>query len=197
MDDGSTDETGEALAQLAHPRLVYIKQPNRGPASARNKGVEAASGYYVALTDDDCVPVKPWPWPLVARLEKEGRLVAGVGGRVRPLHRRLLSRYYTFHRILEPPPSCSYLVTANCAYRREVVLEVGGFDSGIKHPGGEDAGLSMKIRAEGYHLVFETTAIVLHEYRESLTDFVKTFYRYGRGCAYVMGKRTETSGSVR
>jgi hypothetical protein len=66
-------------------------------------------------------------------------------------------------------------------------LEVGGFDTRIKQPGGEDPCLSASIRARGYRLVFEPGATVLHEYRESITDFVRTFYRYGKGCAYVKG----------
>ena len=188
VDDGSLDGTASALARMAHPHLLYVRQVNGGPASARNTGIGLASGDYIAFTDDDCVPVEPWPWPLVERLERESTEVAGVGGRVQPLHEGLFSRYYTFHRILEPPTSCSYLVTANCAYRRDVLVSVGGFDTGIRHPGGEDPGLSIKMRAAGYRLVFEPRAVVLHDYRESLKDFVRTFYRYGRGCAYVMGQ---------
>ena len=152
-------------------------------------------GDYIAFTDDDCVPVEPWPWPLVKHLESAGSQIAGVGGRVLPLRDGLLSRYYSFHHILEPPESCSYLVTANCIYRRGVLVRVGGFDTNITHPGGEDVGLSTKVRAEGYRLAFEPNATVLHDYRESLQDFAKTFYRYGKGCAYVMGKRVGSAPS--
>ena len=196
VDDGSSDGTEKAISQVAHPHLTYVRQRNGGPASARNRGIEVASGEFVAFTDDDCVPVHPWPWPLVARLEQEGPRIAGAGGRVQLLRNGLFARYYTFHRILEPPSSCSYLVTANCAYRRRILLELGGFDEGIKHPGGEDPGLSMKARARGYGLAFEPDAVVLHEYRESLVDFVRTFYRYGKGCGYVMGKRISAPTAI-
>ena len=187
VDDGSTDGTAEAVKEIGHPHLVYVRRANGGPASARNTGIELASGDYVAFTDDDCLPIAPWPWPLVERLEQEGPQCAGVGGRVRPLKDGVISRYYTFHRILEPPDSCSYLVTANCVYWREVLLSVGGFDSRIRHPGGEDPCLSFDVRRLGYTLVFEPDAVVMHDYRESFSDFWKTFYRYGRGCAHVLG----------
>ncbi len=196
VDDGSTDGTEEVIARVSHPRLVYIRQPQAGPASARNRGVEVASGDYVVFTDDDCVPVEPWPWPLVRRLEQEDGLVAGVGGQVRPLHSGMFSRYYTFHRILEPPSSCSYLVTANCAYRKRVLFEVGGFDSQIKSAGGEDSGLSINVRTRGYRFMFEPRATVLHEYRESFRYFLHTFYRYGKGCGYVMGKRVVAIANI-
>ena len=187
VDDGSTDATEEAVSTAVHPNLRYIRQQNGGPASARNTGVEAASGQFVAFTDDDCIPTGTWPWPLINRLQQEGNSVGGVEGRVKPWSNGLLARYYTFHRILEPPASCSYLVTANCAYRRQAILDVGGFETEIKHPGGEDPGLSVKVRSKGYQLAFEPTAIVYHEYRESLKDFIRTFYRYGEGCARVSG----------
>ena len=187
VDDGSTDGTTEAIEQTHLSNLIYIKQLNSGPSAARNTGIKASSGEYVAFVDDDCVPVSPWPWPLFDRLQHESSRIAGVGGSVRPLQNGLLSRYYTFHRILEPPDSCAYLVTANCAYRRKTLEEVGGFDTRIRQPGGEDPALSMRVRLAGYQLVFEPTAMVMHDYRESLADFIKTFYRYGRGNAYVMG----------
>ena len=193
IDDGSSDGTDEAVKHIDHPHLIYTKQPNGGPAIARNTGISLASGHYIAFIDDDCVPVEDWPWPLVDRIELEGPECAGVGGRVLPLRNNLLSRYYTFHRILEPPESCSYLVTANCIFRRKILLSVGGFNSQIKQAGGEDAGLSINIRELGYHLSFEPNGVVFHEYREGLLDFIKTFYRYGRGCAHVLGQRTKTA----
>ena len=196
VDDGSSDGTEHAVYGAKHPRLVFVGQENRGPAAARNAGLAIASAPYVAFTDDDCVPVPPWPWPLVERLEQEDERVAGVGGAVRPLNEGVLSRYYTFHRILEPPPTCAYLVTANCTYRLAQVLAVGGFDATIRQAGGEDPDLSMRIRASGFRFVFEPRGIVLHDYRESLRDFVRTFYRYGRGCGYVMDKRTHPPAAI-
>ena len=186
VDDGSTDGTHNAVRSVNHANLMYIRQVNGGPASARNAGIAAASGEFVVFTDDDCVPTGSWPWPLVNRLSNAATGVAGVGGRVLPVNGGLFSRYYTFHRILEPPPNCAYVVTANCTYRKEVLVEVGGFDSAIKHPGGEDPALSAAVRTAGYSLGYEPSAVVLHEYRESLWDFLKTFNRYGKGCANVV-----------
>lgn len=51
--DGSTDGTEAALAQIGDPRLRVISQPNRGAAAARNAGIDAARGRYVAFLDCD------------------------------------------------------------------------------------------------------------------------------------------------
>lgn len=186
VDDGSEDETSKVPGRVAHPRLTYVRQLNHGPAVARNLGARIATGEILIFTDDDCVPAQGWPWPLVERLRKEPDEIGGVGGAVLPLKDGVVSRYSTFHRILEPPVSCSYLVTANCAYRRDAFEAAGGFDETIHTPGGEDPDLAFRVRARGYRLVFEPSATVSHDYRENLLDFARTFYRYGKGCAHVL-----------
>jgi glycosyltransferase involved in cell wall biosynthesis len=183
VDDGSTDGTRDTIKSLHRPNLTYIHQSNAGPASARNTGVANARSEFVAFTDDDCVPAEDWPLTLARRLSHESKRVAGVGGRVLPLRDGWIARYSTLHHILEPPPSCSYLVTANCCYRRSAILEANGFDERLRHPGGEDTSLARAVRRRGYLLGFEPAAIVFHDYRESLVDFARTFFRYGQGCA--------------
>ncbi len=138
------------------------------------------------FTDDDRVAAQWWPLSLVEKLSREPRTVGGVGGQVLPLGRGLVSRYSTFHRILEPPASCSYLVTANCAYRREAFEAAGGFDEAIRKPGGEDPDLAFRVRAKGYLLVHEPSVVVHHDYCENPLDFARTFYRCGKGCVYVV-----------
>lgn len=186
IDDGSTDHTPQVVQAVKHPRLRYIRKPNGGPASARNVGIRHAHGGVVAFTDDDCVPTPEWPHRLADRLLREPTSVGGVGGTVLPLKDGWVSRYSTFHRILEAPPSCSYVVTANCAYRCDVLDLVGGFNETIRRPGGEDPELAFRVRRVGYTLVHEPSAVVHHDYRESLSDFARTFYRYGRGCAHIV-----------
>src|SRR4051812_19987677 len=63
-DDGSTDRTPEILA--AHPELHTVRQPNSGPAAARNAAVGASSGELLAIFDADDL------WP-PTRLRGRGR----------------------------------------------------------------------------------------------------------------------------
>lgn len=54
VDDGSTDGTDEILQKSKYGSAVsYFKQANQGPASARNLGLEHASGEYVFFLDSD------------------------------------------------------------------------------------------------------------------------------------------------
>jgi len=55
VDDGSTDNTCEVAAQFTDPRIRYIYQENRGLSAARNTGIRAAKGEFIALLDADDV----------------------------------------------------------------------------------------------------------------------------------------------
>ncbi|WP_337245966.1 glycosyltransferase family 2 protein [Luteimonas sp. gir] len=55
VDDGSNDDTERQLEELADPRVRYIRQPNAGACVARNTGMLAARGHYIALLDSDDV----------------------------------------------------------------------------------------------------------------------------------------------
>ncbi|MFC1719820.1 glycosyltransferase family A protein [Pseudomonadota bacterium] len=52
VDDGSTDSTARIAHKFAK-KLTYVRQSNQGTASARNAGVDVASGEYFAFLDQD------------------------------------------------------------------------------------------------------------------------------------------------
>jgi glycosyltransferase involved in cell wall biosynthesis len=51
-DDGSTDATAAVMARYGEP-VRYLCQPTAGPAAARNLGLRAARGEFVAFLDQD------------------------------------------------------------------------------------------------------------------------------------------------
>jgi GT2 family glycosyltransferase len=191
VNDASTDDTAEQLARWeadGHLPLVVVNRTNNaGPATARNEGIRLVHTDWVAFTDDDCRPEPNWLEELLNTASHAPADYAGVGGRVLADEEGIIGAYMTQHRILEPPTSCSYLVTANCVYRKAVLDRVGGFDESVRWPGGEDPGLAFKVRAAGYRLGYCEDAVVYHHYRESFFEFARTFFRYGRGCRLVMG----------
>jgi len=54
VDDGSDDETRDVIRRFEDSRIRYIRHDSsRGGAAARNSGIEAATGEYIAFLDDD------------------------------------------------------------------------------------------------------------------------------------------------
>lgn len=53
IDDGSTDDTRDVVCGVSDPRVKYVFQENSGAPAARNKGINLASGRYLAFLDSD------------------------------------------------------------------------------------------------------------------------------------------------
>lgn len=53
VDDGSTDNTHEIVSDFASPKIKYLYQKNQGPPTARNAGIRASAGRYIAFLDAD------------------------------------------------------------------------------------------------------------------------------------------------
>ncbi len=53
VDDGSKDDPAAVIAKFADSRIHFIRQPNRGGGAARNAGIDAARGRFVAPLDSD------------------------------------------------------------------------------------------------------------------------------------------------
>jgi glycosyltransferase involved in cell wall biosynthesis len=52
VDDGSSDDTAEVVA-MRYPQVTLIRKPNGGAATARNAGIRAARGEFIAFLDAD------------------------------------------------------------------------------------------------------------------------------------------------
>jgi GT2 family glycosyltransferase len=187
IDDASPEPIARVLSEFEHSLDIQcIRQPWRqGPAAARNRGIAAARSPLIAFTDNDCVVQPSWARELTAHLQDASPKVAGVGGRTLAVGHDIFSRYYSYHKLLDPylhQGRYLYVVTANCAFRRSALEEVGGFDEELRQPGGEDPGVCFKLLERGYVLNYRPEAVVHHHYRPGLADFARTLFRYGKGC---------------
>jgi glycosyltransferase involved in cell wall biosynthesis len=70
VDDGSTDKTTEVLRRFGG-QVTYIRQVHRGLAVARNTGIRAARGQYIAFLDSDDLWIREKLSLQVARLDAE------------------------------------------------------------------------------------------------------------------------------
>ena len=73
INDGSTDNSLAVLQQFAakDPRFVIINQENAGVSAARNRGIQAATGRYLAFVDGDDYIQKDFIAKAVDALQRE------------------------------------------------------------------------------------------------------------------------------
>ena len=128
-----------------------LRSWGRGPAAARNTGWRASEAPWVAFLDDDVLPPADWVAALRRDLDACGPDVAATQGRVHvPLP---AGRRPTDWERSTAGLATAVWATADMAYRREALEEVGGFDERFPRAYREDADLGLRVTAAGWRIV--------------------------------------------
>jgi histidinol-phosphate phosphatase family protein len=131
--------------------VEIVKGSGRGPAAARNAGWRASRADWVAFLDDDVVVPSGWRAALAADLRDLPERVAGSQGRIRvPLPRE--RRPTDWERNVAGLEEARW-ATADMAYRRAALAELGGFDERFPRAYREDADLALRAEKAGFELV--------------------------------------------
>lgn len=186
VDNGSTDGTWELINSYGAPVRGLQETRLRGSYAARNTGIAASRGRIIAFTDADCVPRPNWLKLLVDGFDDP--TVGCVGGQVVGLppqsaaevfaqRKGVLNQEQAFKGSYRP-----HFATANVAYRREVLEELGGFEACLESGG--DADLCWRMQKEtDWGIRFQPAALVEHHHRMNWRELWKQYHRYGRGRA--------------
>ncbi|MHB0875268.1 MAG: glycosyltransferase family 2 protein [Anaerolineae bacterium] len=162
VDDGSTDGTVAAI-EANGDGAVLLRQAHAGPAAARNLGAARARADIVLFTDADCVPAEDWAEQLLAAFQ-DPEVVGAKGvyfGREGTLVERFVQlEYEDKYERMARRRYIDFIDTYCAAYRRQVLLSVGGFDTSIM--AGEDQELSFRLAEAGHKMVFAPQARVRH-----------------------------------
>lgn len=179
VDDGSTDKTKDVVTKY---NVRYIKQPNQGPATARNKGIMESKGEVIFFTDSDCII----PADVITKYRKHfiHPDVAGVGGTYKTLNEgksvaRFVGLEISYRHKLQGQ-DVKVVGSFNSAFRKEVLDEVGGFDEKFPTASGEDFDLCYRIIKLGHTLKFDDEIFVYHEHPSSIHKYLIQQYRRGK-----------------
>jgi GT2 family glycosyltransferase len=191
VNDGSTDTT----ASIAHEYpFRVISTENRGLSSARNLGLEAATGEIVAYTDDDAHPDPQWLKYLAATFMNTSH--AGVGGpNIAPRDDGLIAECVAnapggpIHVLLNDSEA-EHIPGCNMAFRKAALQEIGGFDPQYR-AAGDDVDVCWRIQQKGWTLGISPAAVVWHHRRNSVRDYWKQQQGYGKAESLLEGKWPE------
>ncbi|MBM7616210.1 glycosyltransferase [Alkaliphilus hydrothermalis] len=204
-DNGSTDNTQNIILEYEkkHPNLIkYLDASDcPGGGKTREKLVDHCSGEIVVCTDADIVAHPDWIKELVKPFAMDPQ-IGCVGGEIlsqvldennlveqyckqRDLlkvskRRRIKTEgYIRGFRDLAPSDIVGwytpFFATANCAYRKDVIYEVGNdWDDN-----NDDEHFGFKVALKGYKQYFTSAAIIYHLHRNSVEGLKKQLHYYG------------------
>jgi GT2 family glycosyltransferase len=187
VSDGSTDGTNEYLTHEPPIELVLVAQGNRGPAAARNRGIEASSGSIVLFVDDDVIAAPDLVQRHVDSHRAGGAGLAVIGPMLTPpdAHMRpwvrweqtMLYRQYEAMRrgLYDATPRQFY--TGNASVDRDSLLASGGFDPRFRRA--EDLDLAYRMETAGLRFVFNPHAVGYHYADRSFGSWLRNARDYG------------------
>jgi glycosyltransferase involved in cell wall biosynthesis len=189
VNDGSTDRTLEIAQGFPYCRI--ISQPNKGLSVARNVGAEAASGEIVAYTDSDCVADPDWLAYLVAKMQA-AQLVACGGPNFPPPEDSLVPAAVAVSpggptHVLISDDVAEHIAGCNMAFRRDVLLRLGGFDP-VYRAAGDDVDICWRFQDQGYTIGFSPAAVVWHFRRNTVKAYIGQQRGYGKAEALVYSR---------
>jgi glycosyltransferase involved in cell wall biosynthesis len=173
VDDGSTDGTGAVLAAL-DGEIRVVRKPNGGLSSARNAGIAAAEGRYVAFLDAD-------DWWLPEKLARQVELmearpelvfcstttaVRTPEGRMLPDWRCGEGSGTLLERIFAANAHVAGSGSAVLA-RREAFARTGGFDESLRSL--EDIDMWMRLASLGEYACIDAPLTVIEKRGDSMS----------------------------
>ncbi len=203
VDDGSSDGTWEWLsARAPESAVAALRQPNSGPASARNRGVETATGEIVLFLGDDTVPQSGW---LAAHLE-EHRLFGSRGPMATlgytsfphetdgPFQRFINENGAQFgYSLIDDPRAVpfNFFYTSNISMPKSLLENLGGFREDFPAAAWEDIEFSYRAVGEGLSLRYQPRARTVHHHCIQPRTFCRRQRTSGLSAAIFAGLHPE------
>lgn len=181
--------------------VSVIRQPQSGPAVARNTGAARARGRFLAFTDDDCAPAPDWLQKLAVQFAaRPDRLIGGAvvnalpGNPYSTASQLLVGFLYSYYNTDRP----RFFTSNNMAASAQHFRAVGGFDAGLPRAAAEDRELCDRWLHQGRPMTYAPEAVVHHAHALTLRTFWRQHFNYGRGAHYFHQTRAKRGdGKIR
>jgi GT2 family glycosyltransferase len=192
VSDGSTDDSAAIASSYDGIRVLETEQD--GLASARNTGMNAATGEIVAYIDDDAIPDPGWLAQLASTFTA-GRLAAVGGPNVLPPESGWIAECVANApggptHVLVSDREAEHVPGCNMAIRKDALERIGGFDPQFR-AAGDDVDVCWRLLDSGERIGFSPGAVVLHHRRRSVRAYLRQQRGYGKAEALLERKHPD------
>jgi glycosyltransferase involved in cell wall biosynthesis len=184
VDDGSTDGTDSVVAQSCEGSPIpirYLRQDNRGAASARNHGIREARGEIVLFGDDDTIPAGNLVSEHLAWHRKYPEVSVAVLGHVSwspDVHPTPFMKWvglagplFGYHNLSRGTQvDADYFYSNNISLKVEFLRKNGIFDEDFPSCLYEDFELGYRLIRRGLRLLYNPDAVGYHYKNMSFAD---------------------------
>jgi len=180
----------QSAAPTAIDGARTLSVPPRGLSASRNRGIEAASGEIVLVTDDDILVAPGWHRAFVEALVAGGPHTVATG-RVVIGEPEVPGGFAPSSAASERPAAyrgrlaVDVLAGGNMAAWRATLVEIGLFDerlgAGAAFPAAEDNDLGFRLLEAGYEIVYVPEALAVHRAWRPERQHLVYRWRYGLG----------------
>lgn len=190
-DDGSTDATEIRVKNFkSNYKIVYLKQANSGPATARNNAIKHAIGKYLLILNDDAILENDVLSGHYRHQKTSGTNIAVMGTFDYPQPE--MEKIFTYLAVKSDfifPASklvtgglynYLYFWTCNISVERELVIKAGMFDENFREPMAEDIELGLRMQRLGVKVLFDGTIKATHLHEINIEMFIKRQKMWGR-----------------
>lgn len=192
VDDGSSDQSIEIAKSFQKIRIVQTDEKKRGVARARNKGAREATGDIVLFIDAD-IELRSGSISILKQTFEDETVNAAVG-LLDPdsEYKNFASDYknlWMHYTYKIQPQETSLFYTSIAAIRREVFLELGGFDVEYKRPGLEDTAFGNTLYRQGHSARLVPELLALHIKYYTTGNLLKLDFERARALVMIQLRR--------
>ena len=185
VDDGSDTSLAPIIALFrADLAILCVRQPNAGPAAARNTGAANARGEYLAFIDDDCTPAQDWLQRLADHLSvAPDRLIGGQTLNALPHNvyatasQLIVDLVYGYYNAV--PDQARFFAANNFALSARQLQAIGGFNAQFYTS--EDREFCDRWLKSGRQMLYAPEVQIYHAHHLTLRSFWQQHFSYGCG----------------
>jgi glycosyltransferase involved in cell wall biosynthesis len=157
-DDALADNPQDSLGP-DYSWVIHHQGPQKGPASNRNSGANAATGEWLIFLDDDCLPQSSFISAYMEAIHNNPDYLVFEGSTLAESPRMRLDEEAPIN------DKGGYLWSCNFMIQRKLFFEIGGFCESYPYACMEDVDFREELKKRAIKFLFVPEASVVHPWR--------------------------------